>query len=68
MTFVDFSPEDVDALTAARATLVVCRDFAHAYQVDELLQRMRAARQDEIAVAVIDELTERRGVLRVVET
>lgn len=67
MTFVDFSPEDVDALSAARATLVVCRDFAHAYQVDELLQRMRQARQDEIAVAVIDELTERKGHLRVVE-
>lgn len=66
MTFVGFGPEDVDAMRAARAALVNCRDWEAAYLIDELLERMRAARNDEIAAAVVDELTDRRGLLRVV--
>lgn len=67
MTLVHFDPLlDIESLHAARAALVNVKDWDSAYDVDALLERMREARRAELMAAVAEELTERRGRLRVV--
>lgn len=67
MAQVEVGTFDVDAVLAGRKALTSQADYAMAHQLDDLLLRMKRARYHEIANALVEEIEDRRGRLKVVD-
>lgn len=67
MALVEVGVFDIDAMLEARKSLTREANYAMAHQIDDLLLRMKRARYHEIATALVEEIEDRRGRLKVVD-